>query len=247
MSANLSNFAVYIVDDNFFNGNLMKKMITESHVPYSMVEIISPEELDSFLEGYLTDVNDLFLFSIEMMGFDRSFQLAGRLREQCKKCQIAFYGAYASKIEIKKLNLICPLGIIDTEEKDVAMQLRNLLTEAIEVKRSLLGKKHLLKIVSKRELMIVDAEAINYITTIKGERNRVEIHQSKAIDHIHTAIKEVKKIDLPDYFLIFKFYIINTRQIKKLDRKTHTLFFFSGEQLEVGNRISKAVLQKLLA
>lgn len=181
MSANLSNFAVYIVDDNFFNGNVMKKMITESHVPYSMVEIISPDELASFLDGYLTDVNDLFLFSIEMMGFDRSFQLAGRLREQCKKCQIAFYGAYASKIEIKKLNLICPLGIIDTEEKEVAMQLRNLLTEAIEVKRSLLGKKHLLKIVSKRELMVVDAEAINYITTIKGERNRIVFHQKNQL------------------------------------------------------------------
>ena len=114
-------------------------MITESHVPYSMVEIISPDELASFLDGYLTDVNDLFLFSIEMMGFDRSFQLAGRLRSSAKVSN-CFYGAYASKIEIKKLNLICPLGIIDTEEKEVAMQLRNLLTEAIEVKRSLLGK-----------------------------------------------------------------------------------------------------------
>ncbi|OTO11222.1 hypothetical protein A5882_003147 [Enterococcus sp. 4E1_DIV0656] len=241
MSANLSNFAVYIVDDNFFNGNLMKKMITESHVPYSMVEIISPEELDSFLEGYLTDVNDLFLFSIEMMGFDRSFQLAGRLREQCKKCQIAFYGAYASKIEIKKLNLICPLGIIDTEEKDVALQLRNLLTEAIEVKRSLLGKKHLLKIVSKRELMIVDAEAINYITTIKGERNRIVFHQKKSVECIETSLKVIKQLDLPEYYKVFKSYIINARQIKMIDRTNNVLCFFNGEELEVGKKIRKAI------
>lgn len=241
MSANLSNFAVYIVDDNFFNGNVMKKMITESHVPYSMVEIISPEELDSFLEGYLTDVNDLFLFSIEMMGFDRSFQLAGRLREQCKKCQIAFYGAYASKIEIKKLNLICPLGIIDTEEKDVAMQLRNLLTEAIEVKRSLLGKKHLLKIVSKRELMIIDAEAINYITTIKGERNRIVFHQKKSVECIETSLKVIKQLDLPEYYKVFKSYIINTRQIKMIDRTNNVLCFFNGEELEVGKKIRKAI------
>lgn len=241
MSANLSNFAVYIVDDNFFNGNVMKKMITESHVPYSMVEIISPEELESFLEGYLTDVNDLFLFSIEMMGFDRSFQLAGRLREQCKKCQIAFYGAYASKIEIKKLNLICPLGIIDTEEKDVAMQLRNLLTEAFEVKRSLLGKKHLLKIVSKRELMIVDAEAINYITTIKGERNRIVFHQKKSVECIETSLKVIKQLDLPEYYKVFKSYIINTRQIKMIDRTNNVLCFFNGEELEVGKKIRKAI------
>lgn len=241
MSANLSNFAVYIVDDNFFNGNVMKKMITESHVPYSMVEIISPEELDSFLEEYLTDVNDLFLFSIEMMGFDRSFQLAGRLREQCKKCQIAFYGAYASKIEIKKLNLICPLGIIDTEEKDVAMQLRNLLTEAIEVKRSLLGKKYLLKIVSKRELMIVDAEAINYITTIKGERNRIVFHQKKSVECLETSLKVIKQLDLPEYYKVFKSYIINTRQIKMIDRTNNVLCFFNGEELEVGKKIRKAI------
>ena len=241
MSANLSNFAVYIVDDNFFNGNVMKKMITESHVPYSMVEIISPEELDFFLEGYLTDVNALFLFSIEMMGFDRSFQLAGRLREQCKKCQIAFYGAYASKIEIKKLNLICPLGIIDTEEKDVAMQLRNLLTEAIEVKRSMLGKKHLLKIVSKRELMIVDAEAINYITTIKGERNRIVFHQKKSVECIETSLKVIKQLDLPEYYKVFKSYIINARQIKMIDRTNNVLCFFNGEELEVGKKIRKAI------
>jgi DNA-binding LytR/AlgR family response regulator len=197
-----------------------------------MVEIISPEELDSFLEGYLTDVNDLFLFSIEMMGFDRSFQLAGRLREQCKKCQIAFYGAYASKIEIKKLNLICPLGIIDTEEKDVAMQLRNLLTEAIEVKRSLLGKKHLLKIVSK---------AINYITTIKGERNRIVFHQKKSVECIETSLKVIKQLDLPEYYKVFKSYIINARQIKMIDRTNNVLCFFNGEELEVGKKIRKAI------
>ena len=37
-----------------------------------------------------------------MKGYDRGFQLAGRLRSQCKKCQIAFYGIDASKIQMKK-------------------------------------------------------------------------------------------------------------------------------------------------
>ncbi|MFS1001623.1 LytTR family transcriptional regulator DNA-binding domain-containing protein [Enterococcus casseliflavus] len=241
MSANLSKFAIYIVDDNFFNGNVMKKMITESSFPHYLVEIISPDDLAPFFERYLTDVNDLFLFSIELKGFDRGFQLAGSLRKRCKKCQIAFYGAYASKIEIKKLNLICPLGIIDTREMDVMMQLRNLLTEAIEIKRSLLGKKHLLKIASKRELMIVDAEAINYIATIKGERNRIACHQKKSIEFLETSLKGIKQLDLPEYYKVFKSYIINARQIKMIDRTNNVLGFFNGEELEVGKKIRKAI------
>lgn len=116
------------------------------------------------------------------------------------------------------------------------MQLRNLLTEAIEVKRSLLGKKHLLKIVSKRELMVVDAEAINYITTIKGERNRIAFHQKKSIEFLETSLKVIKQLELPEYYNVFKSYIINARQIKMIDRTNNVLCFFNGEELEVGKK-----------
>ena len=81
------------------------------------------------------------------------------------------------------MNLLCPLGIIDTKEA-FKHQLRNLLIEAIEIKQSLLGKKHLLKLENKRELIVMDAESINYITTVKEERNQIVLHQ-KEVDRIH--------------------------------------------------------------
>ncbi|WP_411268850.1 LytTR family transcriptional regulator DNA-binding domain-containing protein [Enterococcus sp. OL5] len=72
----------------------------------------------------------------------------------------------------------------------------------------------------------------------------MEIHQSKSIDYVHTAIKEVKKIELPEYFMVFRFYIINLKQIKKINRSSNTLIFFNGENLEIGKRISSKIIQK---
>ncbi len=79
------------------------------------------------------------------------------------------------------MNLLCPLGIIDTKEA-FKHQLRNLLIEAIEVKQSLLGKKHLLKLENKRELIVMDAESINYITTVKrrAQPNRSSPKRSRS-------------------------------------------------------------------
>ncbi|MET1965688.1 LytTR family transcriptional regulator DNA-binding domain-containing protein [Enterococcus gallinarum] len=240
MSANLSNFAVYVVDDNFFNGEWLKKAIQECQLPCASVEIFLPDQFERFINEHLTDINDLFLFSTDMKGYDRGFQLAGRLRSQCKKCQIAFYGIDASKIQMKKMNLLCPLVIIDTKEA-FKHQLRNLLIEAIEIKQSLLGKKHLLKLENKRELIVMDAESINYITTVKEERNQVVLHQKKSIEYIEMSLKVLKQLDLPAYYKVFKSYIINTGQIRKIDRTNNILSFFSGEELEVGKKIRKAI------
>lgn len=246
MSVFLSHFYLYMVDDNYFRFKTIKENIQQLDIPSDSIMMLKPKQMDEIFAKYQTDINDIFLFSTDM-NTKRSFTLAKLLRNQCKRCQIAFYGTDVSDIRAEKLNYLSALGVIDLNIDDYMSQLHNLLIEAFSVKKERLHEKRIIPIYNRKELYFFDSDCVNYITTIKGERNRVEIHQSKAIDHIHTAIKEVKKIDLPDYFLIFKFYIINTRQIKKLDRKTHTLFFFSGEQLEVGNRISKAVLQKLLA
>ncbi|WP_291293065.1 LytTR family DNA-binding domain-containing protein [Enterococcus sp.] len=240
MSANLSKFAVYVVDDNFFNGNLIKKAIQECQLPYSSVEIFLPDQFEHFIHERSTDVNDLFFFSTDMKGYDRSFHLARWLRNQCKKCQIAFYGIDASKIQMRKMNLLCSLGIIDTKET-FKHQLRNLLIEAIEIKQSFLGKRHLLKLENKRELIVMDAESINYITTVKEERNQIVFHQKKSIEYIEMSLKVIKQMDLPAYFKVFKSYIINTGQIRKIDRTNDVLFFFSGEELEVGKKIRKAI------
>lgn len=246
MSVFLSHFYLYMVDDNYFRFKTIKENIQQLDIPSDSIMMLKPKQMEEILTKYQTDINDIFLFSTDMSN-TKSFTLAKLLRKQCKKCQVAFYGKDVSDIRAEKLNYLSALGVIDLNKEEYMNQFHNLLSEAFSVKKERLQEKRIVPIYNRKELYFFDSDCVNYITTIKGERNRVEIHQSKAIDHIHTAIRELKRIDLPDYFLIFKFYIINTRQIKKLDRKTHTLFFFSGEQLEVGNRISKAVLQKLLA
>lgn len=245
MSVFLSSLYIYIIDDNYFNGNLIKKKIEEVKIPNSSIIVFPPTRMEEVLSEYQTDINDIFLFSTDLKG-NRSFSLAKILRKHCKKCQIAFFGLNTSKIKAEKLNFISSIGIIDIDRCDVNDQVRKLLIEANNKKKEILQEKKIVPVKNKTELFFFDADCLNYITTIKGERNRIEIHQSKSVDYIHTAIKEVKQIDLPDYFLIFKFYIINTRQIKKISRSNNILCFYNGEQLETGNRICKAVVQKML-
>ena len=114
-------------------------------------------------------------------------------------------------------------------------QLRNLLIEAIEVKQSLLGKKHLLKLENKRELIVMDAESINYITTgqRRAQPNRSSPKRSRS-NTLRCPLKVIKQLDLPAYYKVFKSYIINTGQIRKIDRTNNILSFFSGEELEIG-------------
>ena len=53
MSANLSNFAVYVVDDNFFNGEWLKKAIQECQLPCASVEISCRTNLSVLLMNTL--------------------------------------------------------------------------------------------------------------------------------------------------------------------------------------------------
>ncbi|MFS1009878.1 LytTR family transcriptional regulator DNA-binding domain-containing protein [Enterococcus casseliflavus] len=245
MSAFLTRIYIYIVDDNYFNGNLMKNIVTESKIPNSSVVILPPNQLEKVLNGYQTDINDIFLFSIDITG-NRCFYLASLLRKQCKKCQIGFYGVRGSQLKAEKLNFISSLGVIDTNARNLSEQVKRLLVEATTIKKEILQEKNLVRLSNKKEVFFFDIDSVNFITTIKGERNRIEIHQSKSIDYIHTAIKELKKIDLPEYFLIFKFYIINLKQIKKINRSSNTLIFFNGEHLEMGKRISAVIMKKYI-
>ncbi len=72
--------------------------------------------------------------------------------------------------------------------------------------------------------MVVDAEAINYITTIK--ESETESLFTKKVDRIlETSLKVIKQLELPEYYNVFKSYIINARQIKMIDRTNNVLCF----------------------
>ncbi|TPR55140.1 hypothetical protein [Enterococcus sp. OL5] len=81
MSVFLSGIYIHILDDNYFNGKLlMKNIVGESKIPNSSVIIMPPNQLETVLNGYQTDINDIFLFSIDISG-NKCFYLASLLRQ----------------------------------------------------------------------------------------------------------------------------------------------------------------------
>lgn len=240
MGKNLNQLHIYIIEEDFFRSMFLKEKILASNQVVK-VHCLEPTELrQSISEGMITDVNDLFLFSLDVLPGGIAFKYAKYLRENCKRCQIAFFGSVITQVDLININGLSVLGFIELKEESI-YPLTFLLSEASQIKKVFLSLKETISFELKKEKIILDCQTINYFETVKNERNRIKVFFMDDQEYIAISLKSIKESALPKYYACFKSLVINTNEIRTIDRTNNIIYFNNQTRLAVGYKIRKVL------
>lgn len=234
-------FDVYIIDDDYFKGQIMKKRVlsTISDATIHLLncnEWIKKKRIDSI------QANVLFLISTNSNTHNQWLRIAKKLREINWLCQIIIYGDPLKLDYQRTINLVSPVGVLDFSSGDNEKKTALLIRKARVAMDSFTKNDGIVEIKLKSKVLFYSSTDINYISTVKGERNKTVIHTQKGIDYLPKSIKEIKELSFPDFFYSeLRSFIINIQEIQSVSHSESAVIFFNGEVLYAGIKVRKKI------
>lgn len=240
-------FQYYIIDDNIFYRDDLKKALQKLNINKKVLEINSAVKINELINNTVIKDSDVFFIDIDMKLTINGIDLAEKIRNKNNRCHIVFFSYHSTHgigIDIINKN-IYPVGYINNDA-DLLKELQHVLQQ-IKWKETIMG--HTDKIVfSKNGITTVFyPNEIAYVEGIKNIRNKVMVKNAQKDRMLNLSLKEVKKkFEDRKNFLILKSYCINLDQVTSVDLINFVITFQGDLLLPVGRKIAEQVKTNIL-
>lgn len=237
---------IYLIDDNLVHLTYMKKRvlnyIEKKNLDYAVNEVVNIGDFYSKISTYNILDTDTFFIDIQLRQYFNGIDLAEKIRNINLNCLIIFITGETDKsLEIIKRS-ISPFGYIVKRANDIETQIDEMLDKVIHVisdQKDIFIFKNF-----KRDLLFI-AKEINYFCTIKGNRYQIYLQTYNGDYVINESFANVKKRAFPEYYIIFKSYIINSYQIRLIDHKNGKIVFKNNKELYLSSLMLNKLLKKI--
>ncbi|MBC1605362.1 response regulator transcription factor [Listeria rocourtiae] len=234
---------IYILDDNFLHREYLNDKIGEilvmHHYNWTVKMITDLNTYKQNLSREEIGDNDVFFIDIDLGSYFNGIDLATMIRHNNSNCFIIFVTNDSSRGTEVINKQITPFAYLVKENNEL-YSIRDELEIILSDIQATVQNTHPLNITlsSRTGIEILDANLLNYISAIKGNRHTCLIRYQKENRIISKGIGELKDL-LPDtiFFKGFKSYIINIKNISSLNRTIGMIHFKNRETLELSPRM----------
>ncbi|MGG5357921.1 MULTISPECIES: LytTR family transcriptional regulator DNA-binding domain-containing protein [unclassified Enterococcus] len=241
---------IYILEDNYRHRNYLTLKLAQLDVAkkYNIIVIENEDILDFYKHADSLDIKkeDIFLIDIDLNCLHTGIDIAEKIRFVSKNCFIVFISSdMRHGVEIIN-RTIRPFAYLSKQFQGtdtLESQLQSILNKVEKQikKEDLLGEK--IVIPMREEVEFIDLNELNYIETIKGNRYAVNVYYSYGTSFVNKSFSFFRKnINNDLIFMGLKSYIINTVNIKNINKKECTILFENLDSLYLGRKLLKKLL-----
>ncbi|WP_042957061.1 MULTISPECIES: LytR/AlgR family response regulator transcription factor [Enterococcus] len=227
---------IYLIEDNLAHLTYIKKTV-EKHkqkngISYHIHEVIDIVNFNKKIVRTTILDSDVFFIDIKLSQYFNGVDLAEKIRLNNSKCLIIFITSEENRtLEVINKN-ISPFGYIIKSASNIDSIDTQLVKILDKIRLIQTEKNDILRFKSLNDDLLISLSEINYLTTIKGNRFHTYLQTVEGEHIINHSFANVKKMPFPDYFIVsLKSYIINTHQLKSLNRKSGEITFKNDYKL----------------
>jgi two-component system response regulator AgrA len=245
---------LFIIEDNFIQRKIAIKMILDifdREFPKVSLKIVDVPNVIEFydriptIDFYFTDV---FLIDYDLLTYFDGIDVAKKISNTHRNATIGFLTSYKDKA-IDVINAsVNTVGYVikDVNSEKTKKNLEIFIKNAINGFLLASSKDQCIAISIGRITKLIPINDICYITTIKGERNKVFIRTLKTQLIANEKMKYMVESLTPfSQFSSFKFYIFNTERIIQYSRQDREIVFSNSESLYLGIKILDKLIKQL--
>ncbi|WP_163655514.1 LytTR family DNA-binding domain-containing protein [Listeria sp. PSOL-1] len=237
---------LYILEDNFLHREYLEKHVQlilekKARIDY---DVIGVKDLFAFYQNVSDDINDddVFIVDIDFNTNFNGIELAKKIRKNNLKCFIVFCTSNTQNVLQIINEQILPINyLVKNVGSTLSLhdQLEETLTQIIDITTRRTNEAEHYQFRWGGNILNILLSDINYIKTLKGQKNSVIVTISSQYI-IGKTLKEIKQ-ELQEnnqlFYLDLNSYIINILNIKEINRIERKVVFYSGEEIELGIRI----------
>lgn len=242
--------SIYIIEDNLTHLKYIKKRLTnfigEIDYIYQVKEVVNREGFYKKLSYKNILDNDVFFVDIQLNSYFNGIDLAKKIRLNNSRCFIIFLTAEESKgMEIINKN-IEPFGYIIknfNKNNNVDEQIDKIMRKIIY---RITDQKDIIVLKNFNNNLLISFSEINYFSTVKGNRHNSYLQTYDTEYILSESFFNIKKNKFPNYYIdTLKSYIINTHQIKSIDRKLGKIIFKNNKELYLSSLLTSKISKKV--
>ncbi|MBC1457764.1 LytR/AlgR family response regulator transcription factor [Listeria newyorkensis] len=234
---------IYIIDDNFMHRNSIKKAVVRVLDDINLKPEI--EEIDNiapFFQNISSDSildTDLFFLDIDLNTYFSGIDIAVQLREYNTRCFIVFITSHKEKA-LEAIHRGCiPFGYITKDDFQVAnidLQVGDIIKKANTTIQAQFDDT--LFIQNGAEVRSFMFSSILYFETVPNNRYSTMLWTIEGQDLLNGSISKFKDhfTENTDFCTIFKSFVINIKNIKKLSLIDNEITFLNNHTLYMGRK-----------
>lgn len=241
----------FLIEDNYFHKKNLKDTLRQYFVQptvhLNLIEITNFVEFYQKIPEYQIQTTDILFIDIDLSATITGIDIAKKLSDLSLHPYIIFITSYEGKaIDVINSGARPFLYIVKGHDREEnSRQIKNACQELSQkfIKKTL--NTPVLALRYKNNDIYFSYNEICYITTIKGERNKVLLQTLDRQLICSNKFNQLKK-ELPNSIFLteLKFYILNLSAIKKINRTKNLITFVNDCSLEVGTKIIDKIVKE---
>ncbi|WP_438765163.1 LytR/AlgR family response regulator transcription factor [Enterococcus sp. AZ186] len=240
---------IYVIDDQFVIRKKIIKVIQDlNRFPFEFIEVSNERSFYKELDSLEIDDSTLFLIDIELKNYFNGIDLAGKIREKNVNCFIVFITSFETYgMEIINRQIL-PFAYLS---KNLSMdhltaKARQLIDSYLMTVEDRESNEIKITVESNNQKVIVYEKNIIYISTIPGYKKMLLIKLVEGEMLVTSRLKSIREqLSAPYFFKELKSFIINLKQIEKIDQSEGIIQFEDQTILDVGISGTRKINQYL--
>lgn len=241
---------IYLCEDDKRQLDYWKKIITNTIIisEWDMgikAAVTNPYELLMNIDKGRPE-NAIYFLDIDLKSNMNGIELAAEIRKFDPRAFIIFVTTHNEMAVHTIKYKVEPLDFIVKEAPDFKEQMRSCLKNAYgkyQVPRN--PVTDLLTISMGRKLMIIPFDDIYYIEP-STHSHKIRLQKKNEILEFSSSLSEIKT-KLDDRFIAcHKAYIVNCKHIRKVDKKTYTVYFDNNKTCPCSVRLCNSLCRRLV-
>ena len=242
---------VIICEDNEKQRNEIEKIISEGIINFKLdirvaLSTDSYEEVISHVET--SNVKTfIYFFDVDISDKINGIELAKIIRKYDPKGYIIFVTSHSEMTLLTFQYKVQAMDyIIKNNEKDMKNRIIECIQEAIENHKNaeILGINTIQINFGSKIINYNFKDILFFETTDKN--HKIRLHTMEEQLEFYGSLKEVEKLVTPDFYKSHRSYLINTRNIKTIDKDKMIIHMINDEVCYIASGFLKGLLRKCL-
>lgn len=241
---------IIICEDNEYQRNELEKIIKDEIKNFNLSVALSTDDPNTVIKYLEVSKDSCFIYflDIELGTNINGLELAKIVRKLDPRGYIIFLTSY---IEYTQLTFKYKVQALDYIIKSDSNNMRNGIRECIDevlshYKNINEKEKNMITINSGNNIIKFNLDDILFFETTDKD-HKIRIHTSNEQVEFYGTLKEIEKMVPSDYYKSHRSYLVNTRNIKSIDKDKLVIQMINGETCYVSKLYLKGLVKKCTA
>lgn len=225
-----------IIMEEINSSNLDLNVILSTYNPKQVIEYISTS----------TNNNFIYFLDVELNSDINGIKLAAIIRKYDPKGYIIFVTSHA------ELTLLTFEYKVQAMDYILKYNTENLKAKIIECLKAAYNNSKRLKNIEKKYISIdighkiVNLQPAEILFFETDKKHRIRLHTFDENIEFYCSLKQIETLVPPHFYKCHRSYIVNTRNIKSIDKDTLTIYMINGDKCYVSKRYMKGMQKKCM-